>query len=200
MASLRIIHPKDTGANNAPVSVGSSFVAYGTANTADTKTSRTKVTIDRSQQPLVFHRPHGWFAYFKNLRNGKCTITVKDGKNGNTITRDCKVNHAVRGLTTIQGITVESIVVPSTDDPFCPESFYAYGLLDEGSNFIVSAEMKPSSEGSSPASFIFTDPDTGFWVAIFDRLASTDPYTLTVITDNNVTTQVSGLTSDINQC
>lgn len=198
---LKIIYPPDPGAGVAPV--GTSFVAFGTSDTSSARKSRTRVAVDRTLQPLIFHRPGRWLAYFKHLRSGKCTLTATNGDNqGRSITRNLNIDHRIRGIT--NPIAIQGVALPAPNDHFCPDSFYAYGLLEEGDTYIVSAIMSAPTLADQPASFIFTDPDTGFWVAMFDTLPNVaqanDRYTLTVTPDDSNPYTVQNLEYDATIC
>lgn len=128
-------------------------------------------------EPPKFGR---WTAVFRNVPLGNHVLAARPTDGGPLVPRPIQV---LAGITTatrvVSGPPRGYSAFPDPNTDFVPSNFYAYGLLDLGDNFIVSATMQQTDASGvpqddvQPASFIFTDQDSGFWVAEFDVISDT---------------------------
>lgn len=135
-----------------------------------------------SAPTLVIEPPKNgrWSAVFRNVPLGNHILVARPTDGGPLATLAIQV---LAGITTpvrvISGPSRGYSAFPDPNTDFVPSNFYAYGFLDLGDNFIVAATMQQTDASGvpqddvQPASFIFTDQDSGFWVAEFDVISDT---------------------------
>jgi hypothetical protein len=190
---VKILYPKAAGGGAAP-NVPVKFVAFG----AIAKRDRVLVKVTENgapagDRPIVRLNPkpvtigaatvYRWSAMITGLKVGSTyTLTVTT------------LNDPPRAPATVQFKAIAAraggVLVPldslfpaagtaGAPTPFCPFCFYAYGLLANLDNFIISGQMTQMTVAvgvATPAAppqfapFVYTDQDSTLWVAEFDTV------------------------------